>query len=146
LKLFTLALSLVLTAPTIGRAQNPARPANQLPEATEVKFTLAGKRSFIRDFYSVNLDCSPVDWTEVNIVEQPAHGTAGVASRETQMFYADPNPRKVCTGKAVKSRVVTYQPNADYAGEDGMVVETINSEGFASRIRFNIIVRKGSVD
>ena len=113
----------------------------QLSEPTVQKFGKAGQRSFFGDFYAIEPDCSPVDWTEAKITQAPEHGVAELIERYVPISFPENSPRKSCNGRPTRTRTLTYTPHPDYKGEDTIKVEFLTSVGTLSRTTFQISVQ-----
>jgi hypothetical protein len=54
---------------------------------TYYKTAVAGKESTFDFFYAVKLDCTPIDWMEVRIVQQPDMGKAEITKGTVLMQW-----------------------------------------------------------
>ncbi|MDB5597397.1 MAG: hypothetical protein JWM36_4358 [Hyphomicrobiales bacterium] len=128
--------SLCFLQPAVAQVQPP--PANEIAE----KYAVAGRVSSFRDFYTLRADCTPIDWVNVSIDEEPRNGRAAVVDRKVPVAPAEPQTlSRQCTGKLVDAKSLTYTPNEGYKGQDQIVVEVINSAGAHRTFTFNIVVR-----
>ena len=110
-------------------------------EKTFPKAAVAGRTSHLDSYYAVKLDCTPVDWTDVRIVQQPQNGKAAVSKGSVQMYYSDDNPRKSCNGKPVEAMRLMYTPNEDARGDDRIVVEVVYSSGESRGFTYELTVK-----
>ena len=108
---------------------------------TMARFALAGKKSTLGSFFSLKVDCSPMDWNEVKIVKPPKNGEAKLVDGTTFPGYTAPNPRTKCNEKSVNASMLEYTPAQGYAGPDSIQLESIDSGGSRARYTINITVK-----
>ena len=125
-------------APLI-RNQNLASNANG--EGSIEKYTISGRKSVFGQYYSVKLNCTPADWTEVTITQEPLHGKAKLVEQLATMQYAKTNPRSSCNGKSIKAKALEYTADKDYKGSDQIVVELVNDTGQLLKFDYKITVK-----
>jgi hypothetical protein len=121
MKHLILAAAAVVTTPVAAHAQ--------LVEKAFAKAAVAGRTSTLDAFYGVKLDCVPIEWVDVRVVEPPHNGKAVVSKGTVLMHYPDSNPRKGCNGKPIEGMRLLYTPNDNAQGDDRIVIEIINSSG-----------------
>jgi hypothetical protein len=128
-----LAAAVALAAPVTAHAQ--------MVEKAFSKAAVAGRTSTLDAYYGVKLDCAPIDWVDVRIVEPPQNGKAVVSKGSVLMYYPDTNPRKTCNGKPVEGQRLQYTPNENAQGDDRIVVEVVNSSGQNLKYTYDITVK-----
>src|SRR5215467_11469644 len=117
-----------------AQAQSAPKAPNVFDNTyTMARFAVAGKKSTLAGFFSLKLDCSPLDWNEVKIVKPPKNGEAKLVDGTTFPAYTAPNPRTKCNEKSVNARMLEYTPAQGYAGPDSIQLEAIDSGGSRSR-------------
>ena len=104
------------------------------------KTAVAGKESTFDFFYAVKLDCTPIDWMEVRIVQQPDMGKAEITKGTVLMQYSDANPRKTCNGKPTMGHLLVFTPSKKAQGDDKIVVEVVTSTGGSFRRVYDVTV------
>jgi hypothetical protein len=130
---FVIAASVALATPIAAHAQ--------AIEKAFSKAAVAGRTSALDAYYGVTLDCTPIDWVDVRIVESPQSGKAVVSKGTVLMYYPETNARKVCNGKPTVGQRLLYTPNENAQGEDRIVVEVINSSGQNLKYTYDITVK-----
>jgi hypothetical protein len=133
IKYLLLAVTVAVAAPVTAHAQ--------MVEKAFSKTAVAGRTSTLDSYYAVKLDCAPIEWVEVRIVEPPQNGKAVVSKGSVLMYYPDTNPRKSCNGKPVDGQRLMYTPNDNAQGDDRIVVEVINSSGQNLKYTYDITVK-----
>jgi len=130
----------LLLPATAALASSVAAHAQPL-EKTYPKTAVAGRTSQLDFYYAVKLDCSPLDWSDVRIVQQPENGKAEISKGAVLMYYSDENPRKSCNGKSTVAMRLMYTPNENARGDDRIVVEVIYSSGESRKFTYQITVK-----
>jgi len=125
-------------APLI-RNQNIASNSNS--EGSIERYAISGRKSIFGHYYSVKLNCTPAEWTEVTMIQEPAHGKAKLVDQMTTMQYAKNNPRSSCNGKSIKSKALEYTPDKDYKGSDQIIVELVNDGGQLLKFDYRVTVK-----
>jgi hypothetical protein len=128
-----LAAAALLCMPFVALAQT-------VDEKSFSKTAIAGKASIFDVYYAVKLDCTPIEWVEVRIVQQPESGKAEISRGSVLMQYPDANPRKSCNGKPTMAKRLVYTPDKKATGEDKVVVEVVTSSGSSYRRVYDITV------
>ena len=75
---FVIAATVALATPVAAHAQTIEKAFS--------KAAVAGRTSALDAYYGVTLDCTPIDWVDVRIVEPPQSGKA-VVSKGTVLMY-----------------------------------------------------------
>jgi hypothetical protein len=143
--------ALAQTDQTVQRAQ----PAQTIPGAQTIRTNLtrlhvttmgaiAGRQTTFGDWYGIGLDCLSWDWEEIIISTAPQHGHAQVISKNDVVNFPDSNPRKICNGRQVASKALTYTPDKTYSGTDMMVVQKVSASGVMETATYNITVLQPS--
>ena len=123
----------------LTRNKNIASSANG--EGSIEKYTISGRKSVFHQYYSVKLNCTPADWTEVTITQEPMHGKAKLIDQLATMQYSNTNPRSSCNGKSIKAKALEYIADKDYKGSDQIVVELVNDTGQLLKFDYKITVK-----
>jgi hypothetical protein len=126
---------------TNAAIRNQNMSSNFNVDATAERTAVSGKRTLLYQYYAVNLNCSPADWNNVSITQQPEHGKATISEKITIVSFPNTNPRSSCNGKSIKAKVLEYVPSHDYKGADEIAVEIINSGGQEIVHTFKITVK-----
>ena len=133
MKHLILAAAAVVAAPVAAHAQ--------LVEKAFAKAAVAGRTSTLDAFYAVKLDCAPLEWVDVRVVEPPHNGKAVVSKGTVLMYYPETNPRKSCNGKPIEGMRLLYTPNDNAQGDDRIVIEIVNSSGQNLKYTYDIPVK-----
>jgi hypothetical protein len=133
IKHLVLAAAAVLATPVAAHAQ--------LVEKAFAKAAVAGRTSTLDAYYGVKLDCVPIEWIDVRVVEPPQNGKAVVSKGTVVMYYAETNPRKSCNGKPIEAMRLLYSPNEGAQGDDRIVIEIVNSSGQNLKYTYDITVK-----
>jgi hypothetical protein len=136
----TMKITRLLLAATAVFAASVTAHAQPL-EKTFPKAAVAGRTSHLDSYYAVKLDCTPVDWADVRIAQQPQNGKAVTSKGSVLMYYSEENPRKSCNGKPVEAIRLMYTPNDDARGDDRIVVEVVYSSGESRRFTYELTVK-----
>ena len=134
---------------TAARAQDSMAPlvrnqnmsTNSNSENTIEKYAISGRKSTLSPYYSAKLNCTPADWQEVTITQEPQHGKARLIEQTLIMQYPTNNPRSSCNGKSIRGKVLEYTPEKDYKGSDQIVVELVNDTGQLLKFDYKITVK-----
>jgi hypothetical protein len=128
-----LVAAALLCGPIVAQAQD-------MDEKAFPKTSISGKASTFDSYYAVKLDCTPLDWVEVRIVQQPENGKAEIVKGTVLMQYPDANPRKSCNGKPTMAKRLVFTPGKKAIGEDKIVVEVVTSAGGSFRRVYDVTV------
>jgi hypothetical protein len=152
-KMKTLVILAAVLLATTAYAQEPEAPQTpDMPAPTTTattgqvnfvtqRFAVAGKKSNLGSFFSLKLDCTPVDWVDVRVTKAPDNGEAKMVEGNTFPNYTAPNPRVKCNEKSIKGHLLEYTPHKGYAGADRVEVEMISSEGTRALYTIKISVK-----
>jgi hypothetical protein len=142
--IFTIAASVVLifSKPSFSQVEPNSQDPNAINrDFTFQRYAIGGKKSIFAWYYSLKLDCTPLDWQEVTLSKSPENGEAKLVEAMTTINYSAPNPRVKCNGKSTKSMTLEYIPNKGYTGGDSIGVEMINDAGQRNTFTYNITVK-----
>lgn len=90
---------------------------------------------------SIEPDCSPKGQTTLTVVHPPEHGSVQIT--DEPFFYAWPitSPFAACNQTKVAGHRAFYTATAGFSGNDKVVLEGSQPEGYVRRITVNISVR-----
>ncbi len=90
---------------------------------------------------SIEPDCSPKGETTLTVVHPPEHGVVQIS--EEPFFYIWPvtSPLAACNQTKVAGHRAFYTATAGYSGNDKVVLEGSQPDGYVRRITVNISVR-----
>lgn len=112
-----------------------------LPETRLTRSVFSGNEVQIAAFNFVNADCSSGPRPDLRIVTPPAHGAYRLEETTIQVDRKPDNPRASCNGKPVGAVAVIYKPEAEFTGNDGLVVDVDFRNGSVRRYVYAISVR-----
>ncbi|MBI3444211.1 MAG: hypothetical protein HY055_02320 [Magnetospirillum sp.] len=113
------------------------------PSVTDsyVRGAVSGAKQYIRNYLSINPDCSSMGNAKVIVVTEPEHGQVILESGETYPDFAKDNVRARCNDRKVPAALVFYQSEGGFVGTDRIVLDTVMPSGMFYRHEFTINVR-----
>jgi hypothetical protein len=133
-------VTLMFSELSFAQSENDTNAGNR--EFTYQGYAIGGKKSTFCVFYRIQIDCSPVAWSDVTITKSPENGEAKLTDTSTIINFNAPNPRAKCNGKTTKALALEYTPKKGYTGMELIEVESLGSSGFLSKYTYNITVVK----
>jgi len=127
--------------PSAATIRNKNLASNANGEGAIEKYAVSGRKSVLGQYYSVNLNCTPADWTEVTLIQESAHGKSKLIDKLATIQFPTTNARSSCNGKSIKAKALEYTPDKDYKGADEIVVELINDGGQLIKYNYKITVK-----
>jgi hypothetical protein len=90
---------------------------------------------------AVEPDCSPRGQTTLTVVKPPEHGTVQISDEPFFYAFATNTPYAACSQKKVQGHRAFYTAAAGYTGDDRVVLQGSQPDGYVRRITVNISVR-----
>jgi hypothetical protein len=142
----SLALMTALLPASAGAQEKKKTPAKaeiakSLPEMTLNKQLFSGAESRIAAMNYVNTDCTSGPVPSLRIVTPPKNGEHRLEEITYLVDRPAGNSRAKCNGKPVTAIGVFYKSNADYVGQDSIVIDVDFKDGTVRRYNFKITVR-----
>lgn len=133
-KVFRFAIQVDIRAGTAEGAK-PGTAQQRL-----VRIVLQGNETRLGAPNYLNADCSSGPIPDLRIVAAPKNGTYRTEETEISAERPAGNVRAACNGKPVQALAFYYKPNADFIGEDEIVVDIDYRNGTVRRYDYAISV------
>ena len=99
-----------------------------------------GQVVVVRNFYSINPDCSSKGHFDIKLVNQPRGGSVSIKNGLDYPNFPQSNVRWVCDRKKAPVDQVVYRVSPDFSGEDAFDIEAISPEHNAYKVHFTMMV------
>ena len=138
-----LAGGMVVASCTVFSPSRADEAATLPPSVTDtyIRGAVSGAKQFIRNYLTINPDCSSMGNAKVTVVTEPAHGEVIVENGEAYPDFTKDNVRVRCNDRKVPAVQLYYQSDSGFVGADRMVVDTVMPSGTFYRHEFTINVR-----
>ncbi|MDI1346065.1 MAG: hypothetical protein PSV22_18465 [Pseudolabrys sp.] len=142
-----LAAAVLALTSTTGAAQEKKKPATKADiskarsDTTFNREIFSGSESRIAAMNNVNIDCTSGPVPSLRIVTPPKNGQHRLEEIAYLVDRPAGNSRANCNGKPVTAVGVFYKSNADYVGQDNIVIDVDFKSGTVRRYNFKITVR-----
>jgi len=138
-----LALAIVLLASTSVLAAEQWTDEEQtsgVKKVEYVRYAFAGQKMKLQLLVAMNPDCSVTEGWAFEIIKQPEHGTAEIATTSAFPTYPKEDPRRKCNEHKIDGLMLTYKPDNGYKGPDSFTYIEIAPSGYAfeKTYRFNV--------
>jgi hypothetical protein len=90
---------------------------------------------------AIEPDCSPKGQTTLTVIKPPEHGTVQISDEPFFYAFAVNTPYAACSQKKVQGHRAFYTAQAGYTGNDRVVLQGSQPDGYVRRITVNISVR-----
>lgn len=128
---------------TVPVSPAAAKPAAAPPSAAAptVRGAVSGVKQFVRDYMSVNPDCSSIGYAKVTVVTEPSWGKVIVEEGESYPNFTRENIRSRCNDRKLPAVLVYYQSEPGFVGTDRLTLEVVTVSGTFYHQEFLINVR-----
>ena len=127
-------------APPAAAPPMAAPPAEDTTSVTAKRSAVAGMVLRVNFATAINPDCTALPLFTVRITKPPAHGVVKIEAGEEFPTFPISNVRSECNKQRVPGVLVSYTPDANYAGADTFVLHTISPLGFVQNQTYLITV------
>jgi hypothetical protein len=100
-----------------------------------------GTTALLDEGWSINPDCTSRTVPIIRVLQQPAHGTARVSTRDDYPHFPPVNPRSACNTIRLPAAILDYTPTQGFVGPDLLSYEIITGTGVQSTVVIVITVK-----
>jgi len=138
--------------PVLGRAQQPASPAQgqalpppaakpPLSRSEISRFVPSGEKWMIGFFTALWPDCTFRGEVAGRITNPPQHGLLAFAPMDSFPSFPTTNVQAKCNEKKTAGQALYYTSEPSFTGEDGAEIFLIFPDGSAAELHYTIIVK-----
>jgi hypothetical protein len=104
------------------------------------KTAYSGRPAQLWGDVSLSRDCTIAGETKLEVISQPAHGTAVIIPGQMYAVYPDGDPHAACSGRLVNGVLALYTADAGYVGADQAVLRGTTADGDLRLVTVDIAV------
>lgn len=128
--------------PASPEATKPAAaPTAAARTEPTVRGAVSGAKQYLRNFMSINPDCSSMGYAKVTIASEPSKGKVVIEQGEAYPDFTRENIRSRCNDRKLPAVMVFYQSEPGFVGTDQLVLEAVSTSGTFYHQEFLINVR-----
>lgn len=115
--------------------------AQAVYETKSYRVVTSGQSAKIATFTPVDQDCRSRGSTTANVLGTPEGGTVEIRAGSAYPSFPTTDVRSHCNHRLVPATLVFYHATTGFFGDDAVVLEIIDPEGRAWRVRYPLSVR-----